>query len=223
MVPHPWTRSVNSILFLPDDFANPDLAGHGIGCEYDTRCLIRFTVQEVAGVLQGACYRLSHPDQPGGGGNFVGPIASAVGPDGAIYIGSIWDSGWQGGANTGSIERLTPDNAMPNGIREIRATPAGFEVTFFQPFNEQSFMNAASTWSILGYTRHWSGSYATPDSERYTLSPTAINLSEDRKTATLHVHPLKAGFLYEINVNESVANRESLWPAVGFYSMKAVP
>jgi len=37
MVPHPWTRSVNSILFLPDNFANQDLAGHGIGCEYDTR------------------------------------------------------------------------------------------------------------------------------------------------------------------------------------------
>ena len=205
MVPHPWTRSVNSILFLPDDFANPDLAGHGIGCEYDTRCLIRFTVQEVAGVLQGACYRFSRPDQPGGGSNFVGPIASAVGPDGALYIGSIWDSGWQGGANTGSIERLTPDSSMPNGIREIRATPAGFEVTFFQPFREESLMSAASTWSIQGYTRHWSGSYATPDSERYTLSPTAITLSEDRKTATLHVQPLKAGFLYEIGVNKSVA------------------
>jgi len=223
MVPHPWTRSVNSILFLPDDFANPDLAGHGIGCEYDTRCLIRFTVQEVAGVLQGACYRLSHPDQLGGGGNFVGPIASAVGPDGALYIGSIWDSGWQGGANTGSIERLTFDGSMPNGIREIRATPAGFEVTFFQPFKEESLMSAASTWSIQGYTRHWSGSYATPDSERYTLTPTVVSLSEDRKTATLHVQPLKAGFLYEIGVNKSVVDRESLWPAEGFYSMKAVP
>jgi mono/diheme cytochrome c family protein len=223
MVPHPWTRSVNSILFLPDNFANPDLAGHGIGCEYDTRCLIRFTVQEVAGVLQGACYRLSYPDQPGGGGNFVGPIASAVGPDGALYVGSVWDSGWQGGANTGSIERLTPDTSMPNGIREIRATSAGFQVTFFQPFKEESLMSAASTWSIQGYTRHWSGSYATPDSERYTLTPTAITLSDDRKTATLHVQPLKAGFLYEIGVNKSVENQESLWPTEGFYSMKAVP
>ena len=223
MIPHPWTRSVNSILFLPDNFANPDLAGHGIGCEYDTRCLIRFTVQEVRGVQQGACYRFSRPDQPGGGGNFVGPVASAIGPDGALYIGSIWDSGWQGGANTGSIERLTVDTSMPNGIREIRATQAGFEVTFFKPLENAALMNIATNWSVQGYTRLWSGSYATPDSERYTLTPTTVNLSDDRRTAILNVQPLKAGFVYEIGVTESVATEQALWPAEGFYTMKAVP
>jgi len=223
MVPHPWTRSVNSILFLPDNFANPDLAGHGIGCEYDTRCLIRFTIQEVNGVQQGACYRFSRPGQPGGAGNFVGPVASGIGPDGALYIGSIWDSGWQGGANTGSIERLTPGASMPNGIREIRATEKGFEVTFFKPPENAALMRTAATWSVQGYTRHWSGSYATPDSERHTLTPTAVNLSDDRRTAMLHLQPLKAGFVYEIRVNESAATEEALWPAEGFYSMKAVP
>ncbi|MEJ7592799.1 MAG: c-type cytochrome [Planctomycetaceae bacterium] len=223
MIPHPWTRSVNSILFLPEDFSNPDLAGHGIACEYDTRCLIRFTIQEVNGVQQGACYRFSRPDQPGGGGNFVGPVASAIGPDGALYIGSIWDSGWQGGANTGSIERLTSDTTMPNGIREIRATAAGFEVTFFKPPRNAALMSHAATWSVQGYTRHWSGSYATPDSERHTLTPMAVNLSDDRMTAVLHLQPLKAGFVYEIGVNESAATEEALWPVEGFYSMKAVP
>ena len=223
MVPHPWTRSVNSILFFPDDFANPDLAGHGIGCEYDTRCLMRFTIQEVNGVQQGACYRFSRPDQPGGGGNFVGPVASAIGPDGAIYIGSVWDSGWQGGANTGSIERLTADTSMPNGIREIRATAAGFEVTFFKPPENAALISTAATWSVQGYTRLWSGSYATPDSERHTLTPTTVKLSDDRRTAILHLQPLKAGFVYEITVNESAATAEALWPAEGFYSMKAVP
>ena len=97
MIPHPWTRSVNSIVFFPDDYAVRELAGHGVGCEYDTRCLIRFTIQDVNGTMQGASYRFSLPEQPGGGSNFVGPVASSVGPDGALYIGSIWDSGWQGG------------------------------------------------------------------------------------------------------------------------------
>ena len=205
LVPHPWTRSVNSILFLPDNFSNPDLAGHGIGCEYDTRCLIRFTIQDVDGVQQGACYRFSRPDQPGGGGNFVGPVASTVGPDGALYIGSIWDSGWQGGANTGSIERLTADTSMPNGIREIRATASGFEVLFFKPLENPALMSDAATWSVQGYTRLWSGSYATPDSERYTLVPRTVKLSEDRRTASLQLQPLKPGFVYEIGVNESAA------------------
>lgn len=223
MVPHPWTRSVNSLLFFPDTFPNADLAGHGIGCEYDTRCLIRFTLQEVHGVQQGACYRFSRPDQAAGGGNFVGPVASAIGRDGALYIGSIWDSGWQGGANTGCIERLTVGPSMPNGIREIRATVAGFEVTFFQPLINAALMSTVSTWSVRGSTRLWSGSYATPDSERYSLTPTSVDLSHDRKIAMLNVQPLKAGFVYEIGVLESVATPEALWPAAGFYSMKAVP
>ncbi len=223
MVPHPWTRSVNSILFFPEDFANQDLAGHGIGCEYDTRCLIRFTVQEVNGVQQGACYRFSRPDQPGGGANFVGPVASAIGPDGALYIGSIWDSGWQGGANTGSIERLTAGPSMPNGIREIRAIPVGFEVTFFKPLENAALMSTASAWSIQGYTRHWSGSYATPDSERHTLTPTAVTLSQDRRTAILNVEPFEAGYVYEIRVNESAATEQALWPTEGFYTMKVLP
>ncbi len=223
MVPHPWTRSVNSILFLPDNFANSDLAGHGIGCEYDTRCLIRFTIQEVQGVQQGACYRFSQPDLPGGGGNFVGPVASAIGPDGALYIGSIWDSGWQGGSNTGSIERLVPDAMMPNGIREIRATGTGFEVVFFQPFKNATLLTDTANWSIQGYTRQWSGSYATPDSERYTIVPESITLSVDGKTAMINAKPIKAGFLYEIGVKDVVSTAESLWPSEGFYSMKVVP
>lgn len=223
MVPHPWTRSVNSILFLPDDFSTQDLAGHGIGCEYDTRCLIRFTIQEVDGVQQGACYRFSQPDLPGGGGNFVGPVASAIGPDGALYIGSIWDSGWQGGANTGSIERLIPDQTIPNGIREIRATATGFEVVFFGPFKDAALLTDAANWSIQGYTRQWSGSYATPDSERYSIVPESIAMSLDGTTATIHAMPIKAGFVYEIGVSEVIKKAESLWPAEGFYSMKVVP
>lgn len=223
MVPHPWTRSINSILFLPDDFSNQDLAGHGIGCEYDTRCLIRFTTQEVEGIQQGACYRFSQPNLPGGKGNFVGPIASAIGPDGAIYIGSIWDSGWQGGSNTGTIERLVPDQMRSNGIREIRATATGFEVVFFQPFQDAALLTDAANWSIQGYTRRWSGSYATPDSERYSLAPESIALSADGKTATIAAQPIKAGFVYEIGINDVVTKAEPLWPAEGFYSMKVVP
>lgn len=223
MVPHPWTRSVNSILFFPDDFANPELAGHGIGCEYDTKCLIRFTIQDVNGIRQGACYRFSQPNQPGGGDNFVGPVASAIGPDGALYIGSIWDSGWQGGSNSGSIERIAAVKEMPNGIREILATPTGFDVTFFKPFDDASLLTNVESWSIQGYTRTWSGSYATPDSERYKLTPDTVRLSDDGKTAVIKVQPLKAGFVYEISLNDSVAGKEELWPAEGFYSMKVLP
>ena len=186
MVPHPWTRSVNSILFLPEDYAIPQLRGHGIGCEYDSRFLIRFTVQNVNGILQGASYRFSLPNQEAGGSNFVGPICSAVAPDGAIFIGSIWDSGWQGGQNSGGMTRLTPSqDGLPNGIRELTVTRNAFEVEFFRPVSKTAAGQAAS-WSVQGYTRKWSGSYATPDSDRHTLSAEKIEVLEDGKRVRIY-------------------------------------
>jgi mono/diheme cytochrome c family protein len=224
MIPHPWTRSVNSIVFFPDDYAVRELAGHGVGCEYDTRCLIRFTIQDVNGTMQGASYRFSLPEQPGGGSNFVGPVASSVGPDGALYIGSIWDSGWQGGTNTGAIERLMPMKSMPNGIREIRATPTGFDVSFFHPVDLDRASDL-SNWSLQAYTRNWGGSYATPDSDRHSLVPTATTASVDRTVISLTTGNLEAGYVYEISVKQPLdaSPPGKFWPTEGHYSMKTVP
>ncbi|MFN9720948.1 MAG: c-type cytochrome [Planctomycetota bacterium] len=226
MVPHPWTRSVNAIAFFPEDYPIRELAGHGVGCEYDTRCLIRFTLQDVNGTLQGASYRFSLADQAGGGSNFVGPIAAAFSNDGALYVGSIWDSGWQGGTNTGSIEVLRPSmtQPFPNGIREIRATSNGFDVSFFYPVNA-SMAGDSSNWSVQGYTRAWGGSYATPDSDRHTLVPHAIEVSDDQKTVSLLVDGLQAGYVFEIAVKKSLdeSSDAAFWPREGHYSMKVAP
>ncbi|MEQ9410079.1 MAG: c-type cytochrome [Fuerstiella sp.] len=223
MVPHPWTRSVNSILFLPEDFPVAELRGHGIGCEYDSRFLIRFTVQDVNGTLQGASYRFSLPDQEAGGSNFIGPICSAISPDGAIFIGSIWDSGWQGGQNTGGIARLIPSgDGLPNGIRELTATPTGFEVEFFRPVDPSHAADAAS-WSIQAYTREWGGAYATPDSGRHTLSPEQVTVLDGGRRIRLTVKELKPGYVYDVGTTGRLAESDKLWPSEAHYSMKVVP
>ncbi|MCR9199289.1 MAG: PA14 domain-containing protein [Planctomycetaceae bacterium] len=223
MVPHPWSRSVNSILFLPDTFAIPGLRGHGIGCEYDSRFLMRFTVQDVNGTLQGASYRFSRPDQEAGGSNFIGPICSAVSPEGELYIGSIWDSGWQGGRNTGGISRLAVDEeTFPNGIQEIRAVKGGFEVEFFEPVSRAAALKSAS-WNIQAFTRKWGGSYATPDSDRFTASIDAVDLDDTRRIVRLSVPDHRAGFLYDLTVDQAVGGGAPLWPAAAHYTMKVVP
>ena len=221
MVPHPWTRSVNAIAFFPDDYPVPQLRGHGVGCEYDTRCLIRFTTQDVDGVIQGACYRLSRVSEKGGGENFVGPIACTFGNDGSLWIGSIWDSGWQGGSNTGCLERIRPAGDMLNGIREVKATSGGFEVSFFKPV-QMTESTKPENWSLQGYTRAWQGSYATPDSDRHAVKISSIQ-QKGPDTLVLHTSELKAGYVYEISVNETLDASRTMWPAEAHYSMKKVP
>src|SRR5262249_50940751 len=134
-IPHPWTRSVNGICFLytPEPLrtklgrdAFGPLEGHLIGCEYDTRRLIRLTLQRVGDTFQGATSPLSTPPEDPAKG-FLGPLVCAVSPRGELYVGSIRDSGWGVGNNVGEIVRVHVEpEKLPCGIAEVRATPDGF-------------------------------------------------------------------------------------------------
>ena len=255
-VPHPWTRSVNGIFFLPETRralgVSPMIdskkrnaktskkitgltpsarhfvkafAGHGIGCEYDNRFLIRFSLQKVDGEYQGACYAFSKPNSGVGGKNFTGPLCGGVAPDGAIYIGSIYDSGWLGGRNTGDIVRLVPNGKLPNGIRELRVTKDGFEIEFIRAI-DRAKANKPDAYSITGYNRIWKGSYSTPDSNRHTLKVTRIAISKDNKTVRLTVPKRRAGggYLYEVSVGKIGAKSQpELFPTTGYYTLHRIP
>lgn len=227
-VPHPWSRSVNGLTILNDASSANELLGHGIGCEYDYHFLIRFTTQTVGDTVQGATYYFSKPNQPSGGHNFVGPINAAVSPTGEIYIASIYDSGWLGGLNTGAITRLKRDGNSPDdyplGIRELRAISDGFELEFTGPIDKSAATNA-DQYSISGYTRTWSGNYASDDSGRYRVTIKSIQVSADRKTVRLHVDRIKPDFVYEVTCGKINPNDpdKPLWPATGHYSMHRIP
>ncbi|HBN78975.1 MAG TPA: hypothetical protein DD473_24820 [Planctomycetaceae bacterium] len=222
-IPHPWTRSVNGIFFIPDRDGLGALSafrGHGVGCEYNNRFLVRFSLQEVNGDLQGACYELtkSAENLPTDAPVFLGPICGGVSPDGLIYIGNIHDSGWLGGQNTGEIIRLTPQNKLPNGIRELRATSTGFELEFLEPVSEQA-LQKKETYDLIGYTRIWEGAYASPDSGRYRPEITSLEVDDGGKTVRINVDQLKPSFVYELHLNEAL----DLFPASAYYTMNQIP
>jgi mono/diheme cytochrome c family protein len=219
-VPHPWVRSVNGIQILPEDYKVKALAGHGFGAEYEEKLLVRFSYHEVDGDLQGAVYYLSKPkwklDE-----TFLGPLCVTTAPNGDIYVGSIFDSGWLGGPNTGNIVRLRPNGKLPNGINEIRAIPGGFEIDFHRAVDKAEAAKA-DNYSISGYTRVWGGSYATPDSGRYQAKIQNVDVADDGTSVRIKVDQLKAGFVYDVNCRLKSDGR-SLWPETGHYSMAKVP
>lgn len=218
-VPHPWVRSVNGIVFLPEEHKSP-FAGHAIGAEYDTHLLIRLSFQTVGQSVQGAAYYFSRPGYEGGGENFVGPICLHADDNGDLYIGSIHDSGWLGGRNTGAIERLRfQASGLPNGIRELRATPRGFEIELLRAPSVE--VVKPQHVSISAYTRKWQGSYATPDSSRHDVPVSDVTQSSDGRTLSVTVGvPLRREFVYEVSIGALGAD---LFPATGHYTMKQVP
>lgn len=220
-IPHPWTRSVNGIFFLPETIDSP-FAGHGIGCEYNSKFLIRFTYHDVDGELQGACYHFSQPTWEQESNTFLGPIGGFADEEGHIYIGSIFDSGWLGGPNTGEIVKLSPHGDYGNGIREIRAVPEGFEIEFLKTVDPDKATQLAN-YSLSGYTRVFQGSYASDDTGRYSPDIHSLTLSEDHKQVTLQISNLKPEFVYEFNIGDIDAAGESMFPTFGAYTLNRIP
>ncbi|MCA8998148.1 MAG: hypothetical protein KDA80_14215, partial [Planctomycetaceae bacterium] len=220
-VPHPWTRSVNGIFFLPDSLDSP-FAGHGIGCEYNGRFLVRFTTQFVDGAAQGAVYPFTRSDWESDLNTFLGPMSGAVSPTGDIYIGSIHDSGWLGGRNTGEIVRLKKTGNIPNGIREVRATHEGFAIEFVRPVN-RDWATRTESYAISAYTRVWQGSYATDDSERHAPKIVDVKLAEDGTSALLTIPDRRIGFVYEFQLNGEGDSVKTLFPTFAAFTLNRIP
>lgn len=221
-LPHPWTRSVNGIFFLPASAPGP-FAGHGIGCEYDTRFLVRFTLQRVGETYQGAVYPFSKLPDLETAGQFLGTLSGAAAPNGDIVIGSFLDSGWVGGNNRGDLVRLRSGGTLPCGIREIQAFDSQFVITFTSPVDRQRAARPEE-YEIAGYTRVWQGAYATPDSGRHKLTVRAVEVAADGLSAVLRTDRQQEGHVYEIRCGKIGPDRDiPLWPAEGHYTMNRVP
>ena len=226
-IPHPWTRSVNGIFFLPREAGQGPFAGHGIGCEYDSRFLVRFTLERVGPAYQGAVYPFSLPAAANGAANsrdgFLGTLCVAVSPGGDIFIGSIHDSGWLGGPNVGDIVRLRANGQLPVGIREIRASAGRFAIFFTAPI-EKAAAARPEGYEISGYTRKWRGTYATPDSNRHKLDVESVDVAADGLSVVLHTARQQEEHVYEIACGKiGPPAQPALWPAVGHYTLNHLP
>lgn len=225
-IPHPWTRSVNGICFLETPQTQEGMApvfgpfeGHLLGCEYDTRRLIRMTVEKIAEVVQGAAYPLSL-DPPPQGPTFLGPLVCAVSPKGHVYVGSIRDSGWGGANNIGEVIRMVPTwDELPVGIRQVRAARDGFILEFTRPVHRQKASDPSS-YVVHSYRRIATPAYGGPDVDRRTDRITAVHLSDDAQQVYLKLSQLREGFVYEFHLkNLSPVAGAPFFPQEAYYTL----
>lgn len=223
-IPHPWTRSVNGIAVVPHSAAGlAPIAGHLLGCEFNNNLLIRMSLQTVGDSVQGAVYPFSKPAKEGDPSNFLGPLCLGFSPKGDLYVGSLQDGGWAGGLNMGDLIKLSPTDDFPNGIREIRVTPVGFDLEFFHKI-DASLAGQIGHYRISGYTRVWKGDYATPDSGNHACDVSEAAVSADRRVVSLTVAGRKTGHVYDIAVGEiGGESQRTLWPAIGHYTLHRIP
>jgi mono/diheme cytochrome c family protein/cytochrome c553 len=236
-IPHPWTRSVNGICFLetPSDLRplTSDLGsrrslygpleGHLVGCEYDTRRLIRMSLQKIGDTYQGCAYPLSIPPADVEKG-LLGPIVCAIKPTtGELYVGEIRDSGWGAGNNIGQIVKIKIEpEKFPCGIAEVRATKTGFTIDFFQPVDRVKAADIAS-YSISSYRRESTPAYGGPDLDRRDEKISTAELSADAKRVTLTLPELRTSHVYEIRLKNLTPGGGLFHPDEAHYTLRQIP
>jgi mono/diheme cytochrome c family protein len=236
-IPHPWTRSVNGICFLdtPQPKPNDDklyaprksiygpLEGHLVGCEYDTRRLIRMSLDKVNGEYQGCCYPLSIPPADVEKG-LLGPIVCAIKPTtGELYVGEIRDSGWGASNNIGQITKIKIEpEKLPCGIAKVRATKNGFVIDFFKPVDRAKAANLDS-YAIESYRRESTPAYGGPDIDRRPEKIASASLSEDGKHVTLVLPELRTRHVYELRLKNLTQGGGVFHPDEAHYTLKQVP
>ncbi|QDV22777.1 hypothetical protein [Aureliella helgolandensis] len=229
-LPHPWTRSVNGICFLetPKELLEAGgaklfgpLEGHLIGCEMNERALVRMSLQRVGDTFQGAAYPFSRAPA-GDSPTFEGPIVCEIAPDGALMVGSLQDSGWGGGQNTGSIVRLQANGELPAGIAEIRATAHGFEIDFTQPIDMQ-LASDPDNYSIRSYRRISTPAYGGEDQDQRTERASIVRVSADGRQVELSLGGWREGFVYEFNLQNLIGDAAEFFPSQAHYTLRAIP
>ena len=222
-IPHPWTRSVNGICFLEADGARAfgPFTGHLVGCEYDTRRLVRMSLQPIGGTFQGAVYPLTY-DQPRSDPWLLGPICCAVAPNGDLVVGGIRDSGWGGGNNLGEVVRLRfAANQLPAGIAEVRSVRDGFAIDFTQAIERDRLANPAN-YSIVSYRRESTPAYGGPDLQRRDETVRGVVVADDRLSVRVRLDALRPGFVYEFRLRNLVAEDVPFHPAEAYFTLRQI-
>ncbi len=228
-IPHPWTRSVNGITFLETpaklkaekgSLFGP-WEGHLVGCEYDTRRLIRMSLEKIDGVFQGAAYPLSGV---AGENGLLGPVVATISPAGELVVGNLRDSGWGAGNNIGDITKIKIDpSQLPAGVAEVTIDSQGFRIAFTKPVDAAKATDVKS-YTISHYRRVSTPAYGGADVDRRDVTPLSATLSDDRRSVLLQLSKLETGVVYEIQLkNLTTSGKDEFFPAEAHYTVRKLP
>jgi glucose/arabinose dehydrogenase len=177
--------------------------------------VMRVSLEQVDGVWQGACY-------PFFSGLDCGVNRLAFAPDGSLFVGQT-DRGWGSvGRRRQGLQRLVYTGRPPFELRELRATPEGFELEFTEVVDAPSAL-AGGACSLSSYTYEYHPAYGAPEVDALELTVSGVSLADER-TLRLAASPLRAGYVHELHLaGIKSAQGEPLLHAEAYYTLERVP
>lgn len=201
---------------IPDGVFGP-FAGQVLVGDQGMSMLSRVMLEEVNGQLQGAAIAFRS-------GFRSGVLRMAWAPDGSLFVGET-NRGWgsAGDANEG-LERLIWNGSMPFEMRNVKAMPDGFEITFTLPVDTASANDMAS-YSVDSYTYKYHPVYGSPPVDMKHHAIKGVRVSSDGLTARLIVDSLREHYIHTISLT-GIRERDRFYSLIhptAYYTLHRIP
>lgn len=152
--------------------------------------VMRCCLEEIEGVLQGACIRFRE-------GFRSGSLSLLFLPDASLVVGGT-NRGWGSrGAGDFALQRVQWSGKVPFEILNVHALPRGFELSFTHPIDEQLALKKSS-WNVKGFTYIYQSSYGSPVVDEEECGVEKVEISQDRKKVRLIISNLREGVIHQI-------------------------
>lgn len=160
--------------------------------EMNKERIVRVMLEEVDGVMQGACIPFID-----GHGLRKGNNRLAFAPDGSLWSGQA-EYGFVGDKG---IQRIVFTGKKPMDIYSMKLTSEGFELTFTQPVDEATASNP-DNYKFNSYFYNYHLKYGSDQYDKKSVAISDIKISYDRRKVRLNLSSLQPGYVYELNLGE---------------------
>lgn len=184
--------------------------------DFSLGVVMRATTEKVNGVWQGACYPFRE-------GFDTGLLAVQFTPDGSLIAGGT-NRGWPvRGPKAYALQRLDWTGLVPFEIKEIKARPTGFELTFTKPVDRQ-LATRPDVYQLKTFTHIYHAGYGSPEVDQTVPRAVAATVSDDGLKVELQVDGLVRGHVHDFYLPDMrSAEGEKLLHTSAYYTLNEIP
>jgi glucose/arabinose dehydrogenase len=155
--------------------------------------VMRVFLEKVGRRYQGACF-------PFRKGFASGNVPVRFHPDGSLFVGGT-SRGWGSrGTSPWAVERLVWTGKVPFEVREMRARPDGFELTFTKPVDPKAAGDVKS-YRMRTFTYIYRTEYGSPEVDETKAAVERAVVAPDAKSVRLYVRGLVEGHIHELHAD----------------------
>ncbi|MEO1525978.1 MAG: ThuA domain-containing protein [Planctomycetota bacterium] len=184
--------------------------------DFSLGVIMRATTEKVNGVWQGACYPFRE-------GFDTGLLAVQFTPNGNLIAGGT-NRGWPvRGPKAYAMQRLDWTGKVPFEIKEVKAAPDGFVLSFTKPV-DQKIAAKPDVYQLQTFTHMYRQAYGSPEVDQTTPVARNVSISSDGLKVHLEVEGLVQGHVHDFHLPQmKSADGESLLHASAYYTLNEIP